>query len=77
VFNGIFDFLKYLLKNGRRNQRTNKNYCPATVICQKTRKKKRPDSDYIKQIMALPQFKTRREASNHLIELGFPVLLSK
>lgn len=29
------------------------------------------DSAYIKQIMGLPQFKTRREASDHLIHLGF------
>ncbi len=37
----------------------------------RTEQEIKADSAYIKRIMDLPQFKTRREASAHLIDLGF------
>jgi tetratricopeptide (TPR) repeat protein len=51
--------------------KTNKRLLPRYGHLPKTESEVKSDSDYIKQIMALPQFKTRREASNHLINLGF------
>lgn len=51
--------------------KTNKRLLPRYGHLPKTQKEIKSDSDYIKQMMALPQFKTRREASNHLIGLGF------
>lgn len=51
--------------------KTNKRLLPRYGHLPKTQEEVKSDSDYIKQIMALPQFKTRREASNHMIGLGF------
>jgi tetratricopeptide (TPR) repeat protein len=51
--------------------KTNKRLLPRYGHLPKTQEEIKSDSDYIKQMMALPQFKTRREASNHLIGLGF------
>jgi cytochrome c-type biogenesis protein CcmH/NrfG len=51
--------------------KTNKRLLPRYGYLPKTQEEIKSDSDYIKQMMTLPQFKTRREASNHLIGLGF------
>jgi len=51
--------------------KTNKRLLPRYGHLPKTEEEIQSDSSYIKQIMAQPQFKTRREASNHLINLGF------
>jgi tetratricopeptide (TPR) repeat protein len=51
--------------------KTNKRLLPRYGHLPKTQEEIKSDSDYIKQIMALPEFKTRREASNHMIGLGF------
>jgi tetratricopeptide (TPR) repeat protein len=51
--------------------KTNKRLLPRYGHLPKSQEEIQSDSDYIKKMMALPQFKTRREASNHLIDLGF------
>ena len=51
--------------------KTNKRLLPRYGHLPKTEEEIKSDSDYIKQILALPQFKNRREASNHMIGLGF------
>lgn len=49
----------------------NKRLLPRYGHIPKTVQEIKSDSDYVKQILALPQFKNRREASNHMIGLGF------
>jgi tetratricopeptide (TPR) repeat protein len=49
----------------------NKRLLPRYGHLPKTEQEIKSDSTYIKEIMAQPQFKTKREASNHLIHLGF------
>jgi tetratricopeptide (TPR) repeat protein len=49
----------------------NKRLLPRCGHLPKTQAEIKSDSDYIKQLMASPQFKTRRDASNHMIGLGF------
>ena len=51
--------------------KTNKRLLPLYGHLTKTADEIKSDSDFINQIMAMPKFKTRREASNHLIGLGF------
>jgi tetratricopeptide (TPR) repeat protein len=51
--------------------KTNKRLLPQYGHLVKSPDEVRSDSAFINKIMALPQSKTRREASNHLIELGF------
>jgi tetratricopeptide (TPR) repeat protein len=49
----------------------NKRLLPRCGHLPKSEQEILTDSAYIKQVMAQPQFKTRREASNHVINLGF------
>ncbi len=49
----------------------NKRLLPRYGHLAKTQAEIEADSSFIKQIMSQPQFKTRRDASNHLIDLGF------
>ncbi len=51
--------------------KTNKRLLPCYGRLPKTPEEIKSDSDFINEMMALPQFKNRREASNHLIDLGF------
>ncbi len=51
--------------------KTNKRLLPRYGHLKKTSREIESDSAYIKQILELPQFKTRREASDHMIGLGF------
>jgi len=53
------------------DSKTNKRLLPRYGHLQKTETEINADSSFTKQIMSQPQFKTRREASNHLIGLGF------
>lgn len=55
----------------RKESQTNKRLLPRYGHIPKSEDEIKSDSAYVKQIMALPQFSTRREASNHLIGLGF------
>lgn len=50
---------------------TNKRLLPRYGHLPKTAAETKSDSSFVNQIMSQPQFKTRREASNHLIKLGF------
>lgn len=50
---------------------TNKRLLPRYGHLPRTEQEVTSDSVFIKKIMAQPQFKTRREASNHLVKLGF------
>jgi tetratricopeptide (TPR) repeat protein len=51
--------------------KTNKRLLPRYGHLPKSEQEIQADSSFIKQIMSQPQFKTRRDASNHLINLGF------
>lgn len=51
--------------------KTNKRLLPRYGHLPKTEKEINSVSSFIKQILSQPQFKTRRDASNHLIGLGF------
>ena len=51
--------------------KTNKRLLPRYGHLSKSQREIESDSSFIKQIMAQSQFKTYREASNHLISLGF------
>ncbi len=51
--------------------KTNKRLLPMYGHVLKSEAEIKSDSDYVSKMLALPQFKTRREASNHLINLGF------
>jgi tetratricopeptide (TPR) repeat protein len=51
--------------------KTNKRMLPRYGHLPKSASEIQADSDYVKKMMELPQFKTRREASNHMIDLGF------
>jgi tetratricopeptide (TPR) repeat protein len=64
-------FSQYSFDKWEEESKTNKRLLPRYGHLPKTQHEIKSDSDYIKQMMALPQFKTRREASNHLISLGF------
>jgi tetratricopeptide (TPR) repeat protein len=66
-----FAFAQYPFDKWEEESKTNKRLLPRYGHLPKTQYEIQADSDYIKQIMALPQFKTHREASNHLIDLGF------
>lgn len=55
----------------KEESKTNKRLLPRCGHLPKTQREIASDSDYVKQMMALPQFKSRRDASNHLIGLGF------
>src|SRR5258705_8761186 len=66
-----FAFSQYSFDKWEEESKTNKNLLPRYGHLQKTQTEIKADTEYIKQIMALPQFKTRREASNHLVGLGF------
>lgn len=50
---------------------TNKRLLPRYGHLPKSEAEIQTDSSFIKQIMSQTQFRTRREASNHLIKLGF------
>ena len=50
---------------------SNKRLLPRYGHLPRTEEETSADSAFVKKIMALPQFKTPREASNHLIKLGF------
>jgi tetratricopeptide (TPR) repeat protein len=64
-----------LYKNGfeewEKESLSNKRLLPRYGHLPKTEQETISDSSFIKQIMSQPQFKTRRDASNHLIKLGF------
>src|SRR5690349_22232387 len=51
--------------------KNNKGLVPRYGNLPKTEKQIEADSLYVKQMMSLPQFKSRREASDHVIGLGF------
>lgn len=51
--------------------KTNKRLLPKYGNLPKTEEQIKSDSDFVREILAMPQFKTRREASNHMISLGF------
>lgn len=51
--------------------KTNKRLLPRYGLARKSEREIQADASFIQQIMAQPQFKTRREASSHLINLGF------
>jgi tetratricopeptide (TPR) repeat protein len=53
------------------DSKTNKGLLPMYGHLPKSEAEIKNDSDFINKIMVLPQFKTRREASNHMINLGF------
>jgi tetratricopeptide (TPR) repeat protein len=55
----------------KKESQTNKRLLPRYGHLPKTEDEIKSDSAFIKQIMSQPKFKTRREASNHLIQLGF------
>src|SRR5688572_5950305 len=55
----------------KKESETNKRLLPRYGHLPKTEDEIKADSGFIRQIMSQPQFKTRREASNHLIQLGF------
>ena len=62
---------QYSFEQWEQDSKTNKALLPRYGHLAKTQEEIQSDSDYIRQIMALPQFKSRREASNHIISLGF------
>ena len=66
-----FSFSQVSFEKWEEETKTNKRLLPRYGYIAKSPEEIRSDSDYIKQTMALPQFKTRREASNHIIGLGF------
>lgn len=67
----IISFAQPSFETWEAESKTNKRLLPRYGDLPKTQEEIKSDSNYIKQMMALPQFKTRREASNHLISLGF------
>ncbi|MGB8194018.1 MAG: hypothetical protein WCF67_18940 [Chitinophagaceae bacterium] len=54
-----------------KESKTNSRLLPRYGLLQKTPEQINSDSAFIKNILSQPQFKTRREASDHLINLGF------
>ena len=58
-------------KPWEEESKTNKRLLPRYGHLPKSEGEINNDSAFIKQIMEMPQFKTRREASEHLIDLGF------
>src|SRR5687768_4539371 len=54
-----------------KESKTNKRLLPRYGLLTKSEAEIRSDSSYTKQMMTLPEFKTRRDASDHLINLGF------
>ena len=60
-----------LFDKWEEESKTNKRLLPRYGYLPKTQNEIKNDSDFVKQIMEMPQFKTRREASNHMIGLGF------
>lgn len=66
-----FSFSQLSFEKWEEESKINKRLLPRYGHLPKTPGEITSDSDYIKQMMALPQFKTRGEASNHLIGLGF------
>src|SRR6188474_763792 len=66
-----FSFSQINFDKWEEESKTNKRLLPRYGHLPKTTGEIKSDSDYIRQTMALPQFKTRREASNHVIGLGF------
>jgi Tfp pilus assembly protein PilF len=66
-----FSFSQTNFDKWEEESKTNKRLLPRYGHLPKTTGEIKSDSDYIRQTMALPQFKTRREASNHVIGLGF------
>ena len=54
-----------------QESKRNKRLLPRYGHLFKTPEELRSDSDYVRNILALPEFKSRREASNHMINLGF------
>ncbi|HYE56442.1 MAG TPA: hypothetical protein VD996_16450 [Chitinophagaceae bacterium] len=54
-----------------KESKTNKRLLPRYGHLPKSQQEIDSDSSFIKEIMSQPQFKTRRDASNHLIGLGF------
>jgi tetratricopeptide (TPR) repeat protein len=67
-FNG---FSQVSFDEWKKESKTNKRLLPRYGHLPKTEQEIRSDSAYVKQILELPDFKTRREASNHMIRLGF------
>jgi tetratricopeptide (TPR) repeat protein len=64
-------FSQYSFEQWEKESKTDKKLLPRYGHLRKTEQEIKADSDYIRQMMALPQFKSRREASNHMIGLGF------
>lgn len=63
---GQFSFAEW-----ETESQTNKRMLPRYGYLAKTQAEISSDSAFVKEIMSQPQFKTRREASNHLVQLGF------
>jgi tetratricopeptide (TPR) repeat protein len=64
-------FSQYSFEKWEEESKTNKALLPRYGHLSKNQEEIKSDSDFIKQIMAMPEFKTRKEASDHLIGLGF------
>jgi Tfp pilus assembly protein PilF len=70
----VFSFAQPSFESWEAESRTNKRLLPRYGLLKKTAAELKADSVYISDIMAMPQFKSRREASIHLIGLGFQYL---
>lgn len=66
-----FAFSQYTFEKWEAESKTNQGLLPRYGLEPKSPAKIKSDSDYVKKIMDLQQFKTRRDASDHLISLGF------
>ena len=71
VILSTFCFSQYSYEQWEKESRADKKLLPRYGNLPKSEQEIEADSEYIRQLMALPQFKTRREASNHMIALGF------
>ncbi len=72
----VVSFAQPSFDSWEAESKTNKRLLPRYGHLPKRSEEIKSDSDYIRQMMLLPQFKTRREASNHMIGSRFPILLS-
>ena len=64
-------FCQMSFQEWEQESKTNKRLLPKYGNLPKSPGEIESDTAFIKEILSQPEFKTRREASNHLIDLGF------
>jgi len=71
LFATIYGIAQPSYEEWDRESQTNKRLLPRYGHLPKSDAEIQADSSFIRETMSMPQFKSRREASNHLIGLGF------